>query len=72
MSEHGIITEAGTIRFRRILPGPIDRVWAFLTEPEKRVPMERALIKLGIALIKQRESLGSGRELTELFRLILA
>lgn len=36
MSEHGIITEAGTVRFRRILPGPIERVWAFLTEPEKR------------------------------------
>jgi len=25
-----------TIRFERLLPGPIERVWAFLVEPEKR------------------------------------
>jgi len=36
MSEYGVFTEAGTVRFRRVLPGPIERVWAFLTEPEKR------------------------------------
>jgi uncharacterized protein YndB with AHSA1/START domain len=36
MSEYGVLTEAGTVRFRRVLPGPIERVWAFLTEPEKR------------------------------------
>lgn len=36
MSEHGVFTEAGTVRFRRVLPGPIERVWAFLTEPGKR------------------------------------
>ena len=42
-----------------------------VTDLAKRVPMERALIKLGIALIKQRQQLGSGREITALFRLIL-
>lgn len=24
--EHGVITEAGAIRFERLLPGPIERV----------------------------------------------
>ena len=33
---YGIVTGHGTIRFERLLPGPIERVWAFLFEPEKR------------------------------------
>ncbi len=36
MSEFGTVPEAGTIRFERLLPGPIERAWAYLTEPEKR------------------------------------
>lgn len=36
MSTYGTYTEQGTIRFERLLPGPIERVWAWLTEPEKR------------------------------------
>lgn len=36
MSEFGVLTEARTIRFQRMLPGPIERVWAFLTESDKR------------------------------------
>lgn len=36
MSEHGVVTGPGTVRFERLLPGPIERVWAYLTEPEKR------------------------------------
>ncbi len=43
-----------------------------VTDPAVRIPMERALIKLGIALIKQRSSLRTGREITGLFRLIIA
>lgn len=35
-ADHGVITEAGAIRFERLLPGPIERVWAYLVEPEKR------------------------------------
>lgn len=35
-ADFGVITEAGTIRFERLLPGPIERVWAWLTESEKR------------------------------------
>jgi uncharacterized protein YndB with AHSA1/START domain len=36
MRDYGVVTEPGTIRFERMLPGPIERVWAYLTEPEKR------------------------------------
>src|SRR5262245_13036581 len=28
--------EANTVRLERRLPGPIERVWAYLTEPDKR------------------------------------
>lgn len=35
-ADHGVVTEAGAIRFERLLPGPIERVWAYLTESEKR------------------------------------
>lgn len=33
---YGTVLEAGTIRFERLLPGPIERVWAYLTESDKR------------------------------------
>jgi uncharacterized protein YndB with AHSA1/START domain len=36
MSEFGVVTEARTLRIRRVLPGPIERVWAYLTESDKR------------------------------------
>jgi uncharacterized protein YndB with AHSA1/START domain len=36
MNEHGIVTGKGTIRFERVLPGPIERVWAYLTDSDKR------------------------------------
>jgi hypothetical protein len=36
-SEFAFATEARTMRFRRVLPGPIERVWAYLTESEKLV-----------------------------------
>jgi len=35
-SEYGVATGPGTVRLERVLPGPIERVWAYLTEPEKR------------------------------------
>jgi uncharacterized protein YndB with AHSA1/START domain len=35
-SELGVITEAGAIRFERLLPGPIERVWEYLTDSDKR------------------------------------
>lgn len=36
MSEFGVVTEARTLCIRRVLPGPIERVWAYLTESDKR------------------------------------
>ena len=32
----GTSPEQATVRLERMLPGPIERVWAYLTEPEKR------------------------------------
>lgn len=36
MNEYGVLTELDTLRFERLLPGPIERVWAYLTESDKR------------------------------------
>jgi uncharacterized protein YndB with AHSA1/START domain len=36
MDEYGTLTAVDTVRFERLLPGPIERVWAFLTESDKR------------------------------------
>lgn len=33
---YGVHSEPGSVRFERTLPGPIEQVWAYLTEPEKR------------------------------------
>jgi uncharacterized protein YndB with AHSA1/START domain len=34
--DFGKVTEPGTLRMRRVLPGPIERVWSYLTDSEKR------------------------------------
>ncbi|HEX7007243.1 MAG TPA: SRPBCC family protein [Alphaproteobacteria bacterium] len=36
MDDHGVVTAPGTLRLERLLPGPIERVWAYLTESDKR------------------------------------
>jgi uncharacterized protein YndB with AHSA1/START domain len=33
---HGVLTEPATLKIQRRLPGPIDRVWAYLTDSELR------------------------------------
>ncbi|MDR9366539.1 MAG: SRPBCC family protein [Balneolaceae bacterium] len=35
-TEYGSYIHPGTLRFERLLPGPIERVWAFLTESDKK------------------------------------
>ncbi len=35
-ARHGVVVEPGAIRFERLLPGPIERVWAYLTDSDKR------------------------------------
>jgi uncharacterized protein YndB with AHSA1/START domain len=34
--QHGKFTSPAEVRLVRILPGPIERVWEYLTDPEKR------------------------------------
>ena len=63
---------AGTEIIRRTVGDSKVMEVSSVTDPEKRIPMERALIKLGIVLIKNRSTFRRGRELTEAFRLILA
>jgi uncharacterized protein YndB with AHSA1/START domain len=36
MSEYGELVGPGTLRIERLLPGPIERVWSYLVESEKR------------------------------------
>ena len=36
MNDAGTTTEQATVRLERLLPGPIERVWAYLTEADKR------------------------------------
>lgn len=36
MSEYGEVTGLDTVRFERQLPGPIERVWRYLTDSEAR------------------------------------
>jgi len=36
MSDYATLQAPDTLRFERLLPGPIERVWAFIAEPEKR------------------------------------
>ena len=36
MNEYGTLLDASTVRFERLLPGPIERVWRYLTEGNLR------------------------------------
>lgn len=63
---------AGTEIIRRTVGDSKVPELTSVTDPVRRVPMERALVKLGIALIKNRRELRTGMALTETFRLILA
>jgi uncharacterized protein YndB with AHSA1/START domain len=36
LDKDGVLLDASTLRFERLLPGPIERIWAYLTESEKR------------------------------------
>ena len=63
---------AGTEIVRRTVGDSKVMEVSSVSDLSQRVPMERALVKLGVALIKQRETLCTGRDVVELFRLILA
>lgn len=36
LDPYGVLTEPATLKIQRLLPGPIERVWAFLTESDLR------------------------------------
>ena len=36
MNDYGELLDESTVRFERLLPGPIDRVWSYLTKSDKR------------------------------------
>jgi len=36
VNDYGELLDANTVRFERLLPGPIERVWSYLVESEKR------------------------------------
>ncbi|MGH8178306.1 MAG: SRPBCC family protein [Steroidobacter sp.] len=36
MNDFAVVTEPGSVRLQRVLPGPIERVWSYLTDSELR------------------------------------
>jgi uncharacterized protein YndB with AHSA1/START domain len=36
LNAHGVLIDPATLKIQRLLPGPIERVWAYLTESELR------------------------------------
>jgi uncharacterized protein YndB with AHSA1/START domain len=36
LNAYGVLTEPATLKIQRLLPGPIERVWAYLTESDLR------------------------------------
>ncbi len=62
---------AGTEIIRRTVGDSKVAEVTSVKKPEQRIPMERALITLGISLIMNRRTFREGRELTELFRDVL-
>jgi uncharacterized protein YndB with AHSA1/START domain len=36
MTERATLIKPSTVRYERLLPGPVERVWAYLTESDKR------------------------------------
>ncbi len=36
VDDYGVLTEPVTLKIQRLLPGPVDRVWAYLTQSELR------------------------------------
>ncbi len=73
MNEYGVMTEPGTVRLERLLPGPAERVWAWLTESGKRgkwlAPGEMELRVGGkVTLNFMHADLSSEKEVPEKFK----
>ncbi len=63
---------AGTEIIRRTVGDSKVMEITSVKDPEQRIPMERALITLGSALIMNRRNFREGRELTDLFKSIVS
>ena len=63
---------AGTEIIRRTVGSSKVMELNSVTDPARRAPMERVLVKLGVRLVKERENLRTGEELVDLFRAVLA
>ena len=63
---------AGTEIIRRVVGDSKVIEVTSIEDKALRVNLERALIKMGIYLIKNRNEICSGNEITEQFRLILS
>ena len=63
---------AGTEIIRRTVGDSKVMEVSSVSDLSKRIPMERALVKLGIALIKNRYAIASGKEIVDTFKLIIA
>lgn len=49
MSEFGALLDAHTVRFERLFPGPLERVWAYLTQPAQlRTWLADAIVDLRV------------------------
>ncbi len=67
------LIEPGTVKLERLLPGPIDRVWAYLTESDKRAKWLAAgefELRLGgrIELVFDHAQLSSEKESPEKYK----
>ena len=63
-ADYGVVTEPATLTIQRLLPGPIERVWSYLTESDLR--------RKWLAAGDMEMSKGSGFELTYFVRTIRA
>ena len=63
---------AGTEIIRRVVGDSKVAEVTTVKDPAQRIPMERALIKLGIFLIKERDHGLNGEKVTRQFRMLLA
>jgi uncharacterized protein YndB with AHSA1/START domain len=73
MESYGVVTEPRTVRLERIFPGPIERIWAYLTESDKREKwLARGEMDLRVGgkveLIFNNERLSSDTQTPERFK----
>jgi uncharacterized protein YndB with AHSA1/START domain len=56
MNDYGVLTAPDTLRIERLLPGPIERVWQYLTDSDKRATWLAARLAHAIGVAKRATS----------------